>query len=101
MKKNTHLSFAIIFFSIASLVGCVSSPATQTTHHSKKTVASEPADKSNIKARLNKHFQLWRGTPYKIAGLNKRGIDCSGFVYVTYRDVFGKKIPRTTDRRRP
>ena len=96
MKKHSHLPFAIVFFSVASLLGCASSPATQTTHHSKQAVTDEPADKSSVKTRLNKHFQLWRGTPYKIAGLNKRGIDCSGFVYMTYRDVFGKKIPRTT-----
>jgi len=96
MKKHSHLPFAIVFFSVASLLGCASSPATQTTHHNKQAVTDEPADKSSVKTRLNKHFQLWRGTPYKIAGLNKRGIDCSGFVYMTYRDVFGKKIPRTT-----
>ena len=88
--------FAILLFSVVSLVGCASSPAIQTTHGGKKTVASEPIYKDNIKARLNKHFQYWQGTPYKYGGLNKRGIDCSGFIHVTYRDVFGRNMPRST-----
>jgi len=32
-----------------------------------------------------------------MGGLNKYGIDCSGFVYVTFRDAFGITLPRSTE----
>jgi len=33
----------------------------------------------------------------KFGGMSKRGVDCSGFVYLTYRSKFGIDLPRTTD----
>lgn len=38
----------------------------------------------------------WIGTPYRYGGNTQRGADCSGFVLVVYRDVYGKRLPRTT-----
>lgn len=32
-----------------------------------------------------------------MGGLSKRGVDCSGFVYLTYRTQFGRTLPRTTE----
>ena len=96
MMNQTHFSLVLVALSILSLVGCASNQATQIPRHSKNIIASQPIYKGNIKTRLNSHLKSWRGTPYKYGGLNKRGIDCSGFVYVTYRDVFGRRIPRST-----
>ncbi len=48
--------------------------------------------------RLKAHYARWRGTPYKMGGMSTTGVDCSGFVFITYRDVFGMVLPRTTDR---
>lgn len=31
-----------------------------------------------------------------MGGMSKRGIDCSGFVHLTYKDKLGINIPRTT-----
>ena len=39
----------------------------------------------------------WKGTPYRYGGLSKRGVDCSGFVYLTYRNKFGINLPRSTE----
>lgn len=33
----------------------------------------------------------------KLGGLSKHGIDCSGFVYVTFRSKLGCNVPRTTE----
>ena len=45
---------------------------------------------------LDQHFDKWAGTPYRDGGMDKRGIDCSGFVQQTYYTLFGISLPRTT-----
>lgn len=38
----------------------------------------------------------WMGIPHRTGGLDRRGIDCSAFVGIVYREVFGKDLPRTS-----
>lgn len=38
----------------------------------------------------------WLGTPYKAAGNDRRGIDCSGLSSVIYRNVYGIPLDRTS-----
>ncbi len=45
---------------------------------------------------LYSQYREWRGTPYRMGGLSKKGVDCSGFVYLTYRSLTDVKLPRTT-----
>jgi cell wall-associated NlpC family hydrolase len=49
-----------------------------------------------IKQALYEQFKEWKSVKYKYGGLSKKGIDCSGFVYITYRSKFGIKLPRST-----
>ncbi len=37
----------------------------------------------------------WWNVPYVYGGTTKRGIDCSAFTQRFYKEVFGKRIPRT------
>lgn len=48
------------------------------------------------KQALYDHYNEWRGVRYKLGGLSKQGIDCSGFVYVAYKSRLGINLPRTT-----
>lgn len=53
--------------------------------------------KSKIKnKKLYAFINDWEGTRYAFGGLNKRGIDCSGLVYLLYKNVYDEQIPRTT-----
>jgi len=38
----------------------------------------------------------WMGTPHRMGGLDKRGMDCSGFVGMMYLKIYGKDLPRTS-----
>lgn len=46
--------------------------------------------------QLYQRHQQWHGTPYLLGGLSDQGIDCSGFVQLTFIDEFGVQLPRTT-----
>lgn len=51
---------------------------------------------SLLKKKLYSQYEEWKGVRYRNGGLNKKGIDCSGFVYVTFKSKFGVKLSRTT-----
>ena len=53
-------------------------------------------DSDTVKSKILKQYDEWRKTPYKMGGLSKRGIDCSGFTYVTFHTKLGCTLPRTT-----
>jgi cell wall-associated NlpC family hydrolase len=50
-----------------------------------------------IKQALYAQFDEWQAVPHQTGGLSKRGIDCSGFVYLTYLSKLGIKLPRSSD----
>lgn len=54
------------------------------------------SDSITVIAQLNDQLSQWHGTPYRYGGMNRNGIDCSGFVYLTFRDRFALQLPRTT-----
>jgi probable lipoprotein NlpC len=54
------------------------------------------SDSIAVIAGLNDQLQNWRGTPYRYGGMNRGGVDCSGFVVMTFRDQFEMQLPRET-----
>ena len=54
------------------------------------------SDKNFIKNVILKEFEEWEGTPHKMGGNSKRGIDCSGFAHHMYTELFNINVPRTT-----
>ena len=50
-----------------------------------------------IKEKLYAQYTQWKGTKYKLGGLNRNGIDCSGFVFTTFKSKLGIVLPRTTN----
>ncbi|ADP12481.1 MULTISPECIES: NlpC/P60 family protein [Erwinia] len=54
------------------------------------------SDSVAVIAQLDDQLDQWRGAPYRYGGMNRGGVDCSGFVYLTFRERFNLQLPRTT-----
>lgn len=60
----------------------------------KSTAEPEPlAEKSlNVSIELREYAASWVGTPHRMGGNSKSGVDCSGLTCALYRDVFGHQF---------
>lgn len=38
----------------------------------------------------------WMGVPYRYAGQNRRGVDCSGLTCAIYKEVYNVRLPRSS-----
>lgn len=56
------------------------------------TVQAGPIDQG----RMGKIIAGYLRTPYKPGGTGKLGLDCSGLIYVVYRDYNGSRLPANT-----
>ena len=75
------------------LSGCGSSaPASSPVQE----VNGETPSAARLASSLRAETRRWAGTPYRLGGTTRRGVDCSGFMQNLYRDVLGVKLPRST-----
>ncbi len=84
----------IFLFLTSFIVACASSFKVQAQNiidDNKKNYYSQVLGYVVTEVFNDKVFDLiadWINTPYKYAGKNERGIDCSGFINVIYKTVF-------------
>jgi len=106
MTKQLVTIVAATIVAISIFSGCSSTPSDKPPVTGKKNTSTHhPADKrpkpntvenASIASLLRQQLESWRGTPYKLGGMSKSGIDCSGFIHVTFKDVLDIRLPRTT-----
>lgn len=102
MKIKNHIiaSLGLLLF-VLLLVSC----------GGKKQVVALPADFKGPKelsrlygVRLTPNDNIflynegarWLGVPHRQGGATKRGVDCSGFVAIVFREVYGKQLARSS-----
>ncbi len=54
------------------------------------------AAEAQVAATLREHYRQWAGVPRKSGGMSPKGVDCSGLVYITYKEKFGIELPRSS-----
>ena len=90
----------LVLVSLAVLAGCSVMPERTSTTQPSSPVSSGPMvdfrDTAKIKNALYTQLKEWDSTRYQLGGLSKAGIDCSGFVFITYQSKFGLEVPRST-----
>lgn len=80
----------IVIFMLLVVSGCA--------NHSGKVIDSPRIDDPILKVQseLLGYYKDWHGTPYRLGGNTRRGLDCSAFVRNAYQSVFEMQLPRTT-----
>lgn len=106
MKNKAALNFQLSIFNFLLLLLCLTSCGSQ-----KPRKVALPADFKGPKelARLYglritpedniflyNEGARWLGVRHKLGGSTKRGVDCSGFVSIVYREVYGKQLARSS-----
>lgn len=61
------------------------------TDLSKKLGVNVP---KNANPKLMNQVGDWLGVPYRLGGIDKKGVDCSGFINQVFRNVYAKQLPR-------
>ena len=62
----------------------------------KERSATAVDDPAPVEQRIRAEVLQWEGTSHRMGGTSRHGIDCSGFVQRLYRDLFNRRIPRST-----
>ena len=92
------MRFVLVLLVVCCFGGC-------TTMFQKTTVTYSPNLKSGhlkkryspVRMKLLSQYEEWKGARYMEGGLSKKGVDCSGFVQITFRSKLGIDLPRSTD----
>lgn len=90
------ISRFIIFIGISFLVSCGSLQERTLVKLDPNPAANKSIDTSLVKKALYSQFSEWQGVRYQRGGLSQRGVDCSGFVHLTFKSKLGLHLPRTT-----
>ena len=101
----TNFKIIFSFFYLIIVSGCTNVPKTTENNISIKPVTSDKlkqklvfqkVKQKQIRKKLLAQYSEWQGVPYQLGGLSKKGVDCSGFVYLTFRQQFNRKLARST-----
>lgn len=87
----------LLFSTVFALSACQSNPSNRSPIASPtNTVQATLSDPIFTLTRLSQQQKYWKGTRYQLGGTTRRGVDCSGFTQVTFQELFGIRLPRTT-----
>ncbi len=51
---------------------------------------------SRVISQLMNYYMEWKGVPHCDGGMSKKGVDNCSFAYLTFREKFGIRLPRST-----
>ena len=91
--KQLLFGLTILAMVIAGCTPLHHETASRRIHFQGQTI--DLGDEQAVQQILYDQLREWEGAPYQIGGLTKEGIDCSGFVYMTFLSKFGIRLPRS------
>jgi cell wall-associated NlpC family hydrolase len=81
---------------LLGLQGCGGLPWREEAAESLPAPGHETTTALLVRAALLAQLRGWKGVPYRLGGSDRRGLDCSAFAQITFRERFGIDIPRET-----
>ncbi|MDR1344781.1 MAG: C40 family peptidase [Tannerellaceae bacterium] len=93
MNRYTHIAALIITVTLLSSCGArrqAVRESSKTSIELSRRFGMRVTEKDNL--RLYTLALQWMGTPYRYGGSSRKGIDCSHFVGVIYRDVYRMQL---------
>lgn len=90
MYKVRRIFFPLIISTLLS--ACSSGPDPEAQVNASLPVNQLLSDNQD----LFQFFNEWEGTPYRLGGTKKSGIDCSAFVQKAFVEAYQMSLPRTT-----
>ncbi len=96
MISLTRLPTLILLSSLLLLAGCGGGWYDDGAEYSYLGNYVDLSDSRRVQAILYSQLREWQGVRYRNGGLSKRGVDCSGFVYITFGTRLGIRLPRST-----
>ena len=87
------MKWILLIAAVFVMAGCGSTQKTVTPRYNSGSIGT---DNGLIKSNLLAQHKRWSGTPYKLGGMSRKGIDCSGFVAISYQSLFKVSLPRET-----
>lgn len=89
---STRSGLLMVFILMLMVSACSSRKHTVKS----SSTASKAADAmSHLKNKqLYRFITDWTGVQYRLGGLDKKGIDCSGFALLLQKDIYGNALPR-------
>lgn len=91
-RDNKGFKFVLFLLAILFFSACGSRKATIKSNTSAAKMAEAM---SHLKSKpLYRFITDWSGVKYRLGGLGKDGIDCSGFAYLLQKDIYGNSLPR-------
>lgn len=94
-----RLSIIMAMGIIGTLSACSSNPPPPVSQAQRTPSSHNQAtylDDISMIASLKEQQWEWQSVPYRLGGMSKNGVDCSGFVTLTFRKHFNIQLPRTT-----
>ncbi|RZK48668.1 MAG: NlpC/P60 family protein [Pedobacter sp.] len=86
--------YIALLFLILSISSCAVKKSSQSIYAFEKAKKIEETFKELKNKKLPNFIKEWTGTPYKLGGMDKKGIDCSGFALLLQDQIFGVKLVR-------
>ena len=99
MPQTKTISIGLVSILFAFLIsGCVSVSDKNMQNYRLKSVPltkNTQTQASSVIYELYQQHREWQGVRYRLGGQSKVGVDCSGFVQLTYQSKLGVYLPRT------
>ncbi|PST83221.1 hydrolase [Pedobacter yulinensis] len=89
-ESRTRSAIFLLLLLFLASCGARRQPVTSNTRAALAADAMARIDNKELYRFINH----WTGVRYRLGGLDKSGVDCSGFAYLLQKQIYGKELPR-------